>query len=397
MGNRNDSTSTESLLMSDERPIPKNMPEDPKERWEKAREMAASNEGAYCRGWIFPRDPSRRDFEGVTFRGITCFEGATFEGPVRFIQATFKGSAFFNEITFNSAANFYGANFEASVNFDKVSFCGANFKGANFGPTCFDGSTFDGFVDFDYAKFNYSYCSFERTIFSKRTSFENSYFQCGASFEEAIFIGDVVFSRAFIAEELAWFGVRCDRNLDLGWQSTFKNNLATFTSCQTGERLFRFAKITAENKGDLSRAGVYHFAEQCARNEGRRKEAKDWTKEWFAAILFDFGIGRLIFGYGEKPERPAIASLVIILLCAIIYCLAGNLGDSGIMEQVDDQFVTITSLKTSLYFSVVTFTTLGYGDMQPTGLMRLVAGFEALCGAGLMAAFVVVLSRKFVR
>lgn len=34
----------------------------------------------------------------------------------------------------------------------------------------------------------------------------------------------------------------------------------------------------------------------------------------------------------------------------------------------------------SLYFSVVTFTTLGYGDIQPLGWCRLVAVSQALCG-----------------
>jgi hypothetical protein len=34
----------------------------------------------------------------------------------------------------------------------------------------------------------------------------------------------------------------------------------------------------------------------------------------------------------------------------------------------------------SLYFSVVTFTTLGYGDIQPLGWCRVVAASQALCG-----------------
>jgi hypothetical protein len=33
-----------------------------------------------------------------------------------------------------------------------------------------------------------------------------------------------------------------------------------------------------------------------------------------------------------------------------------------------------------LYFSVVTFTTLGYGDFQPHPDLRLLAGFEAVLG-----------------
>ena len=41
-----------------------------------------------------------------------------------------------------------------------------------------------------------------------------------------------------------------------------------------------------------------------------------------------------------------------------------------------------------LYFSVVTFSSLGYGDIAPYGWMRFVAGFEVLSGLILMALFV---------
>jgi uncharacterized protein YjbI with pentapeptide repeats len=56
------------------------------------------------------------------------------------------------------------------------------------------------------------------------------------------------------------------------------------------------------------------------------------------------------------------------------------------------------NLGSALYFSVVTFTTLGYGDLHPNGgWMRFVAGCEALSGAALMALFIVSLARKFTR
>lgn len=48
----------------------------------------------------------------------------------------------------------------------------------------------------------------------------------------------------------------------------------------------------------------------------------------------------------------------------------------------------------SLYFSVVTFATLGYGDIQPIGTVaRFLAGIEALLGALLAALLVFVLTR----
>lgn len=38
-----------------------------------------------------------------------------------------------------------------------------------------------------------------------------------------------------------------------------------------------------------------------------------------------------------------------------------------------------------LYFSVVTYTSLGYGDIRPTGFIRTICGFEALIGILMMA------------
>lgn len=48
----------------------------------------------------------------------------------------------------------------------------------------------------------------------------------------------------------------------------------------------------------------------------------------------------------------------------------------------------------SIYFSVVTFTTLGYGDVQPVGFAKYVAASEAVIGASLMALLVFVLGRR---
>lgn len=45
------------------------------------------------------------------------------------------------------------------------------------------------------------------------------------------------------------------------------------------------------------------------------------------------------------------------------------------------------NFKHALYFSTVTWTTLGYGDYQPTEPLQLVAATEALCGYVTMAMF----------
>ena len=48
-------------------------------------------------------------------------------------------------------------------------------------------------------------------------------------------------------------------------------------------------------------------------------------------------------------------------------------------------------------YSVVTFTTLGYGDFTPVGLSRIFAAFEAFTGSFTLALFVVVFVKKMTR
>ncbi|WP_297549065.1 potassium channel family protein [Thermococcus sp.] len=51
----------------------------------------------------------------------------------------------------------------------------------------------------------------------------------------------------------------------------------------------------------------------------------------------------------------------------------------------------------ALYYSLVTFTTLGYGDMHPTGWLKALSALEALTGAVFMALIVAVIARKWMR
>jgi hypothetical protein len=55
------------------------------------------------------------------------------------------------------------------------------------------------------------------------------------------------------------------------------------------------------------------------------------------------------------------------------------------------------SIRHSIYYSVVTSTTLGYGDFVPSGSLQVLAAYEALTGALLIAFLTVVFARKCIR
>lgn len=93
--------------------------------------------------------------------------------------------------------------------------------------------------------------------------------------------------------------------------------------------------------------------------------------------------------YGESPFRVFLYSLFIIIIYSILYwCFQGITN-----ENIDFN----PSILESLYFSIVTFTTLGYGDYHPKPFFQLVATSEAFIGAFMLAFFVVVVSRKIIR
>lgn len=114
-------------------------------------------------------------------------------------------------------------------------------------------------------------------------------------------------------------------------------------------------------------------------------------------------LSRWVARYGSSPYRVLLTSAVVIVGFAFLFPLTG-----GIQETQGSQTITYTLenpenapqwwigrvLFKSLYFSVVTFATLGYGDIQPIGTSaRFLAGLEALLGALLAALLVFVLAR----
>lgn len=99
--------------------------------------------------------------------------------------------------------------------------------------------------------------------------------------------------------------------------------------------------------------------------------------QWLKSGLF-----LLTTGYGEKPGRVVASALFTILAYSGLYLLPGAISGRGFYD--------------ALYFSMVTFTTLGYGDMLPRGVFRLVAASEALSGILLTGLFLFCLGRKTV-
>jgi len=144
-------------------------------------------------------------------------------------------------------------------------------------------------------------------------------------------------------------------------------------------------------KNYFSREGMYdvsgeYFIQEKKTEKILNKKRKEWGK-YFLNIFLE-----IVSGYGEKPLNAIICSLIIILGSADIYWLF-----NGIMATNSKITFGGTFLE-SFYFSLVTFATLGYGDLIPkAGFFRIIASFESLMGVVLTAIFIFIFARKTTR
>jgi hypothetical protein len=93
-----------------------------------------------------------------------------------------------------------------------------------------------------------------------------------------------------------------------------------------------------------------------------------------------------IAGFGYRPMRVIGTALVTILLYGLVYWVTDGVQRPG--------FEGAISLSKAIYFSGVTFATVGYGDFIPAPHLRLVALTEGLLGAFTLGLFVAVLANR---
>lgn len=161
-------------------------------------------------------------------------------------------------------------------------------------------------------------------------------------------------------------------------------------------------KTPIDEKGALSASEAYRLLKQYFIAKGRYDDAS-WASfkerqlerkyllqnkriSYLPSLLM-----ALLCGYGEKPYRVIMSSMVIVFLYSFIYAALNIL-------KVPQDFPSISfGLWDYIYFSIVTFTTLGFGDLTPkmAPLFQMLAGSEAFIGAFMMGLFIFTLARKY--
>jgi hypothetical protein len=97
-----------------------------------------------------------------------------------------------------------------------------------------------------------------------------------------------------------------------------------------------------------------------------------------------------LFGAFIKPKRILLLMVAGIIGFALVYMFP------WFHFNADKTIKCGLGFYEAIYYSGVTFATIGYGDITPVGLARLLAVLEGLAGVTLMSAFLVALTRKYV-
>lgn len=173
-----------------------------------------------------------------------------------------------------------------------------------------------------------------------------------------------------------------------------------------GNSFWRFAARQFEKEGRRNEADAAHYFERVATWRQnlrlpfriRMQQSADtsrWRRLWIAlpllpakiptalAWLADFLLLRMTTAYGASLWRLAATWIVLVSVFAGLYVTFQPLSEA-------------VSVGQSFYFSIVTFTTLGFGDLWPiSSVGRVLAGLEASLGGITMALSVLVIGRKF--
>lgn len=96
------------------------------------------------------------------------------------------------------------------------------------------------------------------------------------------------------------------------------------------------------------------------------------------------------WGYGESIPKIVRSSLIVVFIYTILM-------QSGLVKVVDPKNSSIIKgFFNHLYFSIVTFTSLGYGDISPhtDTISRLIMSSEAIVGLICISLIIFVISRR---
>jgi len=329
----------------------------------------------------------------TVIKGDVNFANAKIKGDVIFSSATIEGDACFNDAAIGKEDDCVNAKIKKG----KADFSDATIRGnANFvhatigGWAWFLNATIKGSANFGIARIKGGVIFHSATI-EGTAYFQDATIEKGSDFSHFqanwLYLGD---GRPTILPL-----VRKRRGIDLG-------------DAGTAESFWLFARLTFQKEGRRNEADAAYYFERLSRMSPRKIPLEsDWRKWAYR------GMKRLgIFLIRWLPDSlflrwpTAYGASLLRLLAAWGIIIGGFAGLYHVLTMGDNMLFDVSSpglgfsftFGRALYFSIITFTTLGYGDIRPApGLGSALTATEAVLGGIMMALTVLVIGRKFMR
>lgn len=160
------------------------------------------------------------------------------------------------------------------------------------------------------------------------------------------------------------------------------------------EDIYRTIKISMQSQTLGNDTGEFFIREMTV----KRKQLNKFSPQRLGSKIIE-----LTTGYGEKLGNIVFTILGIIITCMVLYGIEGVKyadpinGDRIIGFFTDDiqKFGLFNTLGNLFYFSVVVYSTVGFGEMIPIGsLGKSIVIFEGIIGGLVLAILIIALYKK---
>lgn len=306
--------------------------------------------------------------------------------------------------------------FFKNCKFENVAFSGGVFKCIVFYDCKFNDVVFNKNKDGEYGFIFFQNCTFKNSDFSN-VNMQTFCFWGDCEFENLKYDYDLLPKNAIIGKEIIQLCHKWDsesymernRNHYVGGpyskleiapfgrseETIIVKKYSSVINCYDG--LIKFYKQLAAYEdvhGEHLFFLKYSYLHQLIKDEKVRVQSK------FIGKYKGF-FSRYVLGYGCKAGRPLISFWIMVLFFSFLYLFNGIETQSTTINRdlvFKPQYFleTIDDWGTCIYYSTVTATTIGYGDIHPANeLTRFFVCMQGFLGILMMTLFTVIFGRRF--